>query len=61
MLDYIWNTGPTEKVLQNKRSIHMNGPQLNITASILDRFKIFSEVVEASKYGPLARIEKQAM
>ena len=39
----------------------MKGPQLNITASLLDLLKIFSEVLVASKCGPLARIEKQAM
>ena len=31
------------------------------TLSILDLFKIFSEVTVASKRGPPARIEKQAM
>ena len=29
--------------------------------SILDLLKIFSEVIVASKCGPLAKIEKQAM
>ena len=43
---------------KNKRSIHINGPQLNITASIMDLLKIFSEVIVASKCGLLARIEK---
>ena len=32
------------------------GPQLNIIASILELLKIFSEVIVASKCGPLARI-----
>ena len=44
-----------------KRSIHISGPQLIIIASILELLKIFSEVIVASKCGPLARIEKQAM
>ena len=60
MLDYRRNPGPTEKVPQNKRSIHIGGPQLNIIVSILELLKIFSEVIVASKCGPLARIEKQA-
>ena len=36
-------------------------PQLNTKASILGLPKIFSEVIVASKCGPLSRIEKQAM
>ena len=43
------------------RGIHINDPQLNITASTLDVRKIFFEVIVAPKYGPLARIEKQTM
>ena len=35
--------------------------QLNIIASILELVKLFSEVIVASKCGPLARIEKQGM
>ena len=31
---------------------------INIIASILDLLKIFSEIIVASKCGPLARIEK---
>ena len=53
--------GTTEKVLQNKRTIHIRGPQLTIIASILELLKIFSEVIAATKCGPLARIEKQAI
>ena len=34
---------------------------MNIIASILELVKIFSEVIVASKCGPLARIEKQGM
>ena len=39
----------------------ISGPQLNIIASILELLKIFSEVIVASKCGPLAKIEKRAM
>ena len=35
--------------------------KLNMIASIFDLLKIFSEVIVASKCGPLAKIEKQAM
>ena len=31
--------GPTEKVLCNKRSIHISGSQLNIIALVLDFWK----------------------
>ena len=37
----------------------MNGPQLNIIASILDLIKTFIEIIVASKRGPLARIGKR--
>ena len=53
----MWNSGPTNKILQNKRSIHISGPQLNIIASMLDLLKISSEVVVGSKCGPLAKVE----
>ena len=43
------------------RGIHINDPQINIIASILDLHDIFSEVMVAFKYGPLARVEKQTM
>ena len=36
----------------------MSAPKLNIAASILELLKKFSEVIVASKCGPLARIEK---
>ena len=55
------NREPTEKVLENKRGIHISCTQLYILASILELLEIFSEVIGASKCGPLARIEKQAM
>ena len=61
MLDSRRNPGPTEKDFQNKRSIYISGPQLNIIASILKLLKIFTEVIVASKCGALARIEKEAM
>ena len=41
--------------------MHISSPQLNIIASIRELLKIFSEVILASKCGPLAKIEKQAM
>ena len=37
------------------------GPQSNIIASTLELLKIFSEVILASIYGPLTRIEEQAV
>ena len=46
----------------NKRSIYITGPQFNITGSLLELLKIFSEVIVVSKRGSLvARIKKQAM
>ena len=39
----------------------ISGPQLNIIASILEPLKIFSEVIVASKCGPLAIIAKQTV
>ena len=39
----------------------ISGPELNVIASILELVKIFCEVIVASKCGPLARIEKQAI
>ena len=43
------------------RGIHINDPQLNVTASTLDLRETFFEVIVVSKYDPLARIEKQTM
>ena len=37
-LNYRKNPGPTEKVIQNKRSIHISDSQLNIEASIMELF-----------------------
>ena len=59
-MDYRQNPEEKKSPL-NKRSIHISGPKLNILASILKVLKIFSGVTVASKYGPLTRIEKQAM
>ena len=53
----VHNPGPTRKVFQIKTGI-ISGPQLIIIASILDFLKTFSEIIVASKYGSLARIEK---
>ena len=39
----------------------ISGPQLNIITSTLQLLKIFSKVIVASKCGPLASIEKQAV
>ena len=39
----------------------VSGSQLNAIASTMDLLKKFSEVTVASKCGPKARIEKQAM
>ena len=61
IVDYRWNPGPTENVLQNKRSIHISSPQMKKIASILEILKILSEVIVASKCDLLARIRKQAM
>ena len=50
------------RISGNKRVFFgLSGPQLNIIASILELLKILSEVIAVSKYGPLARIEKQAI
>ena len=50
-----------KKSSKTRKASIISGPQLNIIASILELLKIFSEVIVASKCGPLARIEKQAM
>ena len=39
----------------------ISGELLNIITLILELFKLFPQILVASKYGPLARIEKQAM
>ena len=55
------NPGPTEKVLYNKRCIHISGLRINIIALILELLEILSEVIVGSICGPLSRIEKQAI
>ena len=50
-----------KKSCKTRETSIISGPQLNIIASILELLKIFSELIVASKCGPLARIEKQAM
>ena len=49
-----------ESLLKQEKH-HISAPQLNIAASILDLLKTFSEIIVASKCGPLAKIEKQAV
>ena len=49
-----------KKSSKTREASVINGPQLNIIASIVELLKILSEVI-ASKCGSLARIEKQAM
>ena len=49
------------KSLLKQEMHHLSGPQLNIIASIFDLLKTFSEIIVASKCGPLARIKKQAV
>ena len=54
------NPGPSEKVFQSKRSIHISGPQLITIASILELLKILFKVIATSKFDPLKRLEKRA-
>ena len=53
--------GLPKKSFKTREAFIISGPQLNIIVSILDLQKILSEVIVASKCGPLAWIEKQAM
>ena len=48
-------------LLEKSSNIREASYKWSTTLSILDLFKIFSEVIGASKRDPLARIEKQAM
>ena len=60
--EYRQNPGPTEKVLQNKRSgnpYRLSTIKYNTINT--GTSEIFSEPIVASKCGRLARIEKQAM
>ena len=53
--------GLPKKSSKTRKASIISGPQLNIIVSILDLQKILSEVIVASKCGPLAWIEKQAI
>ena len=60
--EYRQNPGPTEKVLQNKRSgnpYRLSTIKYNTINT--GTSEISSEPIVVSKCGPLARIEKQAM
>ena len=50
-----------KKSSKTRKASTISGSQLNIIASILELLKIFSEVMVASKCGPLAKVEKQTM
>ena len=50
-----------KKSSRSKEASIISGSQVNIIASILELLKILSEVIVVSKFGPLARTEKQAM
>ena len=51
----------TKDSSETRETSTISGPQLSIIASILELLKIFSEVIVASKCGPIARIEKQTV
>ena len=60
--EYRQNPGPTEKVLQNKRSANpYRWSTIEYNTINTGTSEIFSEAIVASKCGPLARIQKQAM
>ena len=48
-------------LLEKSSKVREASYKWSTTLSIMDLLKIFSEVIVASKRGPLARIEKQAM
>ena len=50
-----------EKCSKSREAFIISGPQLNIIASILELLEKLSEVIVTSKFGSLARIEKQTM
>ena len=50
-----------KKSSKTREASIVSGSQLNAIASTMDLLKKFSEVTVASKCGPKARIEKQAM
>ena len=57
----MWSPGPNEKVDQNKRNIHYKWSTIEYNSINTGTSEIFFEVTVASKYGQLARIEKQAI
>ena len=60
--EYRQNPGPTEKVLQNKRSGNpCRWSTIEYNTINTGTSEILFEAIVASKCGPLARIEKQAM
>ena len=60
--EYRQNPGPTEKVLQNKRSGNPSKwSTIEYNTINTGTSEILFEAIVASKCGPLARIEKQAM
>ena len=50
-----------KKSSKTRDAFVISGSQLNMIASTLELLKTFSQVIVASKCGPLARIEKQTM
>ena len=48
-----------KKSSKTRKASVKSGTKLSITTSILELLKILSEVIAASKYGPLARIKYQ--
>ena len=50
-----------KKFSKTRETSIISDPQLNTIAPIPELLKIFSEVIVASKCGPLARMEKQVM
>ena len=48
-----------KKSSKTREASIVSGPQLNIIASILELLKIFSEVTEESKCGPLAGLKNR--
>ena len=53
--------GLPERSSKTREASIISDPQLNVIVSILELQKMLSEVIVASKCGPLAWIEKQAM
>ena len=59
--DYWQNLGLSKKSSKTWEVSIWSGPRLNIIAWKLELLEIFSEVIVASKCGPLAGVEKEAM